>query len=420
MKTLRGVFFSLLLLLVAGASAHGVDQPVFGPTQYDVKVRHGKPNRYKASFPAREGTYVIKIQNGANIKENVDWLQCTVNGIAVVREDTYSFPFIAAFVKLQNENTLEIAIRDHTPTGLRRPRVFPKNVVVTVLPVTQPALAKVRGSYETGDWNGLNNYMGLFLKITPPGSELALESMNVEFDLPRRTQAMRKLIDMKQKSAEEFFLRVFNETWVKAELRADALFGIAALHDKKHIPTLMTGFVDPEEIVSVASARGLSSYPEADTQDHLMKTLEKMDSLRQEAAIRTIVKAEWKPISTMLKLADSTDNHISDVAISVLGGMQTKRATDYLLTALEAPGKRRVNTIVTALGSSGDGRAIEPLLALASNKAKRGGMEPELAEALALLGDQRAAELIRDMGNDVTSSAATARLRAAYSKLTGK
>jgi len=63
---------TILLLLVfmtcaSTASAAVSEKPVFGQKQYDVIERYGLDNRYKETFSATEGVYLIKLQNGENM-----------------------------------------------------------------------------------------------------------------------------------------------------------------------------------------------------------------------------------------------------------------------------------------------------------------------------------------------------------------
>lgn len=420
MKTLKGVVACILLSLIMGLQAGAEEKALFGPVKYDVKDRYGKLNRYSADFPAKDGVYVVKLQVGAAANEKPDWLEFSVNGEKAVISDKYAYPLIAVFVKLKKENTIEVVMRDDYPTSLRRPPPTPKNVLVTVLPITTAGHERLRGSFGLLDWNQQNEYMAVMLKISGAASSLAMESVSVQSEVTRRAEMFRKLADMKERSAESFFERVFGDMMMPAELRAEAALALGSLGDKKFIPLLMIGFVDPEEPVSVASARALSRYPEKDTQELLTKTLEKLDYLRKDAAIRTIVNAEWKPVSTIAGLADSADPHISEVALAVLGGMRTSRATDYLLAALENPGKRQVRTIIHALSDTKDPRAADALLSVASDKTKRAGREIDLGNALVKTGDQRAAAVIQDLVKHAPTSDMKEQLRAAYQKLTGK
>ena len=63
---------------------------------------------------------------------------------------------------------------------------------------------------------------------------------------------------------------------------------------------------------------------------------------------------------------------------------------------------------------------MEPLLKIANDPERRKGKQAELGEALANLGDQRAAEPIADMIKKADTRGSWDRLRAAYKKLTGK
>ncbi len=417
--------FALILLLLQSSGVYAQaaivdEQALFGPVQFDMKDRYGALNRYAAKFSTVEDVYLIKLQNGATPDEKVDWLECSVNGETIVRGDKYPFPFIAVFVKLKSENTIEIAIRDDVPTGLRRPPATPKNIIVTVFPVSASRQQRLRGSFGIMDWSKLNDLVDRMLSVPAPFLTFAMETLNLQYEAEHQAEALRKLADRAAKQTELFFASLFGDLTLPALVRAEAAVSLGRLKDKKYIPWLMVGFVDPNRIVSEASARALSFYPEEDTEKALTETLEKLDYFRKDGAIRTIAESGWKPVSTLKTLADSDDPHASEIALAVLGGLQDPMATEYLLAALVNPGRRPLGAIIRALGDTKDPRAVEALLPIASDVTKRSGREIDLADALAKLGDQRAAGIIVDMSKNASSPFAYGRLRAAYRTLTGK
>lgn len=420
MKSLWGTLFCFLVSLLAAIPAGAVDQPVFGPVKYDVKARYGKQNRYTATFAAKDAVYLIQLQNGATANEKVDWWEFSVNGETVVRNGKYFYSFFAVFVKLKSENTIEVIMRDDVPSALRRPPATPKNIIVSVFPITAPGYERLRGAFGLPHWNQLNAFVDVILKIQGPALSLAMDAVSVQHDVARRSETFRKLADLKDRSAESFFERVLLDLAAPKQVRAEAALALGFLGDKKHIPLLMLGFVDPEELVNIASARALAFYPEKDTQELLTKTLARMDDLRKEAALHAIVNAGWKPVGTLTGLADSSDSRVAETALGMLGGMQTTAATEYLLAALRNPGKRDPRAIIRALGDTKDSRAVDALLSMAADASQRRGNEVDLADALAKLGDQRAAAPIQDMIKQATSFQVANRLRTAYAKLTGK
>jgi len=231
---------------------------------------------------------------------------------------------------------------------------------------------------------------------------------------------MRSLTALKEKTTEAYLVRMFGDYLAPEDVRAEAAIGLGMLGNKKSIPLLMAGVIDPEERISIASARALSFYPEEDTQAQLTEVLQRLDPMRKRAAIRTIVNGGWKPVTTIISLAGTDDPKIFTTAVGILGGMRDPRATDYLLKLLADPGKRDVRLVISALGETKDPRATEALLALAGDPSKRSGKEADLGEALANLGDQRAAGPITDMIKNATLPSVQGRLRTAYKKLTGK
>jgi HEAT repeat protein len=182
----------------------------------------------------------------------------------------------------------------------------------------------------------------------------------------------------------------------------------------------MIGVVDPNERIRLGSTRALSLFPEEDTREPLTKMLQKLDSMRMEAVIQSMAGGGWKPVDTLFTLADSTDVQVSRTAISILGNTGDPRVTDLLLKLLEQPGPRDIRTIIAALGETKDARAVEPLLRMASDPVKRAGKEPELGEALAGMGEPKAAPVIAQMIKNSSSGQAVHRLKKAYKLITGK
>ena len=420
MRTPRIITSILLLFLAVAATAAGAEQTVFGPAKYDVKDRYGKKNHYSAAVPAAPGLYVIRIMNGEQPAERPDYVGVAVNGRKILIDDRYPFRYVASFIELAKENTLEVDMRDEQPAGFRRAPATPKNIVVTVLPAP-PSMKSLRGTFGMGSWEALKDVADGFLRIKDPAAaQLAMDSVSLHLSSGERAAAVRKLSDLKEKTAEDFLLRLFNDPNTASDVRAEVCLALAAFGDKKLIPLLTRTVLDPDDRVSTAAARGLSFYPEEDTQAELTKVLEALDHMRKNAAIRTIADSGWKPVNTIIGLADSTDPHIANIAVAFLGSMREPRATDHLIKILNAPGKQDVRLVVRALGATGDPRATEALLAHAADPVKRRGLEVELADAFVVLGDKRAERPIVDMIKHPPYPAAEGKLKNAYRRLMGK
>lgn len=393
-------------------------KPVFGPVKYDVKERYGKDNRYQATFPASEGTYLIKIQNGDQLPQRSDFIELSVNGQKLLKDDKYEYRFIAGIVKLRKENALELVIKDARPAGFQRPALPPRFVTITVRPLT---VKLAEGMYGLHAWEGLGAFSGLFQKMkSSESADLALSAVNLENDVAKRAEAMRKLSDRKDLSAQDFILLVFGDLLEKEDVRSEAALALGILGDKKMIPLLMQGILDPEEKVRIGSARALSFFKEEDTRAQLETTLGRLDAMRKTAVIRAIAVAGWKPVAPLLELAESPDPSVANTAVELLGSTGDARAVDRLLKYFETPGHRDLRIIITALGESRDRRALEPLSRMAGDPAKRAGHEGELGIALASLGDQKSVDVIVEMIKKAPSRQAYNQLRDAYKSLTGK
>ena len=61
------------------------------PTTYEVKERYGVNNAYTGSFKAGEGIYVVRLQLGDQAPERPEFLELTMNGEKVLRDDTLRF-----------------------------------------------------------------------------------------------------------------------------------------------------------------------------------------------------------------------------------------------------------------------------------------------------------------------------------------
>ena len=248
----------------------------------------------------------------------------------------------------------------------------------------------------------------------------AANAADLRNDVSSRAEAVRKLSDMKDTSAQDFLLRLFRDALDRSEVRAEAALALGAYRDKKYIPLFINEVLNPDELIRTASARALSFYPEEDTRKPLTEKIKTLDRMRRTAFMRALADTGWKPVGTLIDLAESDDPHVANTAISIMGGLQDPRAVDLLLTLLDDPGPRDSKVIITALGESRDARAVEPLLKLAQDREKRAGNEIELADALANLGDERGADAIASMIKKAKTPIADLRLRAAYKKLMGK
>lgn len=418
MIKIKSALFLLLMSLFCLLTAMAAEKDIFGPEAFDVKERYGKDNKYTRTFQASEDLYLIKIQNGELAVGRTDFIEFTVNGEKILREDRYGFGFIACLVKLKKENTFEINVKDDKPSGFRRPQLPPRSVTITVM----PARARIgSGSLGLAAWDQLSILTAAVQKIkTPGGGALAFAAANLRNDLSVRTEAMRKLSDLKDPSGLDFFRFIYNSYLDAPEVCGEAALAIGVLQDVSFIPALMRGVFDPDEKIRVPSARALSFYPEADTAKPLSEALTKLDTIRAAAVIRSIAAADWKPVATLIGLAEGADVTVSSTAVEILGTTRDPRAVDVLLKFLAAPGRRDVRTIILALGESRDSRALEPLLALANDPVRRKGLEGPLGTALATLGDQRGVVPITEMLKTPLTRSEFDRLAAAYKKLREK
>lgn len=415
MICLRALF--LLCVLFTGLSLADA-QELFGPVTYEVKERYGRENRYRQTFRAPEGPALIKIQNGTLPAERPDVAELSLNGAKLLGDEQYGYPFLACFVRLAQENAIEVNLRDQKPSGMRRPLLPPKLIVLSVLP---DSFRLPEGIYGFSGRDGLQELIGRTGKIKSPASlSLALSVINLQRDGAARAEAMRKLSLRKDPGARDFILSLYGDRWAGPQARAEAASALGLLGDVGLIPVLMNGLLDPDEKIRGGSAQALSLFREDDTHQPLTAMLERLDPLRRTGVIKAMSAAGWKPLGTLMDIAGSEDRYSANAAIEVLGHLQDQRASDFLLKRLEAPGAASVAVIVTALGESQDKRAVEPLLALAKDPVKRKGMEVPLGTALANLGDPRAAGAIREMAFTVRTHAEHFDLREAYRRLTGK
>jgi HEAT repeat protein len=403
------------MTLFCSLAAPAAEKGLFGPEAFAVKERYGKDNKYTRTFQASEDLYLIKIQNGEPATGRIDALEFTVNGEKLLREDKYGFGFIACFVKLKKENTFEVNVKDDKPSGFKRPPLPPRAATITVM----PAQARIgTGAMGLMLWDQLKIMTNDLQKIkTPGGGALAFAAVNLQNDLSVRTEAMRKLSDLKDPSALDFYRFVYINYQDNPAVCGEAALAIGVLQDVSFIPTLMRGVLDPEEKIRVPSARALSFYQETDTAKPLSDALTKLDAIRVAAVVRTIAAADWKPVSTLLNLAQGTDVTVMNLAVELLGTTRDPRAVDQLLKFLEAPGKRDVRTIILALGESRDTRAMEPLLVIANDAVRRKGLEGALGTAFASLGDKRGAAPVAEMLKTPLTRIEFDRLVAAYKTL---
>lgn len=416
----RSILFLLLFSsFVVAAPAAAQEKIILGPKKYDVKERYGKENAYTETFNSAEGFYVLKLQNGDTPRERSEFIELSLNGEKLLKDGKYDVNFLASVVTLnKGENSLSLVLKDAKPSGLKRPPLPPRFVTISVLPLTEKL---PKGTYALDRWERLKETADLLRKIASPESAApAAKSINLQHDLEQRAEAMRKLSDRKDLSAQPFILSVFNNYQEHPDVRGEAAIALGLLGDKNSIPSLISGVLDPEEKTRLGSTRALSFYPESETREPLTKMLERLDSMRRDAVIRAIVNGGWKPVGALLSLAESPDPSASHTAISLLGYTGEPRVTEVLLKMLEQPGTRNPKVIITALGKTGDSRAIEPLSRMAKDRSKRAGKEGELGEALADLGDKNSIGTIEDMIKRADNRQTWFQLQQAYRKLTGK
>ncbi len=408
----------VLVALFAGVPAMAAQQQVFGPKQYDVIERYGKENRYSETFKAGEGLYLVKIQNGERPPERVDLMEFSINGKKLLRDDRYEYRFIACFAALQKENFFELVLKDRKPVGSKRPPPVPKFVTITIMPAPIKA---PEGAFGLNSWRGLKDYIGGIQKIKAPESmSLAVSAASLQNDIAVRSEAMRGLSDRKDVSSQDFILRIYNDFRDQPNVRAEAALALGKLGDKSMVPVLMNGVLDANETIRIGSTRALSLYREEDTHESLSTMIGKLDPWRKDAVLRALASAGWRPVGTLKDMAESSDIHVANTAIELLGGLEGPAETEFLLKLLENPGGKDTKVIIAALGISRDRRAVEPLLLIARDPKKRRGREAALGTALADLGDPRAAGVIKDMARDLATSPDYDILFYAYMKLTGK
>jgi len=412
------VALCLFGMFVLAGTALAADQPIFGPVKYEVKERFGKDNRYTATVKTAEGLYLIKLQNGEKPAERSDYIEFSVNGEQLLKNDKYDYLFIAGFVQLHKENTFELNIKDEVPTGFKRPTPTPKNVTITIMPAPVK-LGKVLLGLNS--WSFLNDITGSLLKIKDPSvASLAVQVASLQTEVSKRTEGMKQLAERKDEDVKEFFGQFYNDISEKSEVRGEAAIGLGLLGDKKYVPALMLGVLDSEELVRKGSALALSYYKEEDTKDEITKLLMRLDFIRRDAVVRSIVSAGWRPVGTLLGMVDDKDVGVEDMAVELLGGSKDPRVGDLLLKLLKDPGKRNINLIITALGECKETRAVEIFHQMAKDPAQRRKKEAVLGHALARIGDPRSVEVIVGMINRAERRSVRDELMDAYKKLTGK
>jgi len=417
MKRMICALFLFSALSGAGL-AEAADKLVFGPVKYDVKERYGKENRYTETITVTEGLYLIKIQNGGSLAERSDFMEFSVNGEKLLKDDKYEYHFLACYVKLQKDNTFTLVIKDEVPSGFKRPTPAPKNVTISIMPAPIKIGKIVLG---VNYWEALNDRTTAVLKVKDPAAaSLAILVASLQTEHSSRVEGIRQLIEYKDPSAGDFLLGLYEDFSDKPDLRGEAAIGLGILMDKKNVQTLMNGVLDPEEAIRIGASKALSYYPEDDTRELLKKTLAQLDPIRKSAVVRAIVSAGWKPVSTLVEMAEGTEVGSSNMAVELMGGSNDPRVRDALLKYLKTPGARSMNNIIIALGECKEVRALESLLAIAKDPVQRKGKEIDLGRAFANIGDPTSVDAIVEMLKKTDRRSVRESLKDSYKKLTGK
>lgn len=404
-------FFSSSLIAVAA------EKTIFGPVRYHVQERYGKDNVYKDDFSATEGVFVIKIENAKVNFERPERMEFKLNGVVLIRDGNYDYPFMACVMRLQKKNSFELVLKDAKPSGFKRPPLPPRFVTISVLPFAERLPG---GAYGVNSWESLRDIADLLLKIKNRDSaSLALTALNLANDTATRAEAVRKLAGRGDTSTQSVIEALYHDVRVDPEIRGEAAIALGVLRAKSSIRLLINGMLDPDEKARLGCARGLSLYTEEDTREPLTEMLLRLDVTRRDAVIYSMADAGWKPLGALMTLAESSDPYVSSTAVSILGSSREPRATQLLLKLLEQPGRQDIKQITAALAETRDQRAIEGLEAVAKDPVKRTGKEAELGEAFANLGDRKWADLIAEMLRASRVPITQFRLKEAYRKLTG-
>lgn len=406
-----------LAVLIAG-SPHAFALPVFGPERFEVRERHGEDNLYRKTFRTAGGPHVIKVRNGTQRSERPDILEMRMNGAHLFGPGQHDYPLFAYFLSLDTENTIELDLRDHRSSAMRRSRISEKFVIVSI----EPAFARFpEGLYGAVSWESMKDLEGAIRKMKDGDARSrAFNALDLRQPVELRREAVRALGAEEDPRSRDYFLFLYRDLFAAPAVRGAAAEALGMLRDASMVPPLLDGLFQPLEEVRAGSARALALYPERETGRQLTRRLERMDPLRKSATIRSIVNAGWRPFGAIEEMSASPDPHAASVAIELLGTMKEQRATDRLLALLREEEGRNRKDIIRALGVAGDARAVEPLLALAHDPVRRKGLEAALGTALAQLGDMRARPVIREMIDIVTDLHDQLTLRQAFLTLTGE
>lgn len=413
----RSFIRACLFALAVPALSFSADE-AFGPVRFDVKERYGLENRYTEMFPATEGPHAILIRNGTSAAERPDVLAVQVNGEQVIGGEPLEHPLVIAVLHLRKQNVLDVGIRDHKPTGTRKPALRPKFIILSVVPLPGRFPG---GLFGAANEKGFRSLMDALRDIgSRSGPAYALAAADLRRPVDERVRALRSLADERDASAAPFLTLFADDPWTQPEVRAEAVRGIGMTGDASVVPVLVSGLLDHEDTVRVASALALSSLPEDAAIAPVRDLLASLDPMRTAAFIRAMNEGAWKPVGALREAAGSDDPVIANKAVEVLGKVDDPRVPELLLEYLGSPGKRSMSVIISALGATRDRRAVERLLAIAMDQEKRTGNEAALGVALADLGEKRAVKPIRSMAKSVGSFEEFMALAEAYRRLTGE
>ena len=418
-KSFPGRTLSLVaLFLFLTVPAQAAEQPLFGPVTYEVKERYGKENRYQETIAAKDGLYLIELQNGGVFSQRPDLLSFSVNGELLLKEGPYAYAYLACFVRLKEANVIELSIRDFRPSPFKKPRLSARNAMITIMPATVKLTGIVLGVQA---WEDVKYYVDSLLKIpSPESSALAFAAADLKKEPEARAESLRSLSARKDPNARDFFLNRFFDPAESSLVRRDAVIALGALGETALLPAILQGVLDPDEEIRAGSVRALSSYKEEETQAPIVKMLGRMDPTMRLGVVRSFVSVGWRPMGMLLEFVASPDPDLANMGTAMLIGSSDRRAVDALLVYLESPGPRDVGLIVTALGESKDQRALAPITRMARDPERGKGCEAELGTALAALGDPQAADLIVAMIKRMDDrNPAYYKLLNIYQKLTG-
>jgi HEAT repeat protein len=220
-------------------------------------------------------------------------------------------------------------------------------------------------------------------------------SQEMELDLgnlKRSFYSVDQIVSMGPPAAP-YLLEVLEDSNFK--VRAFAARVLGRIGETRAVPPLIDLLSDYNQPVRTDAARALGRIGETSAVPHLIETLGDKNENVRAAATRALGRIGHNAVNEMLAALEDDSVWVRAAAAEALGESQVRSAVPDLVEHLRKDSSKVRTAAALALGRIGDPVALTPLMEAFHDEADKFSITRKpAAEALGLLGDQRAVDAL--------------------------